>query len=461
MAGPKITVIGAGSYFFGKPVIHKMATSPIMAGGTLALVDIDEKVLSTMMKLARRVFKKTGCGVKVIGSTNRRTVLEGSDFVVLTFSNRNAYYRGMDTQIAARHGIRMCSSDTIGPGGIFRALREVPQALLMARDVERIAPNAWVVNFVNPTTVFGIVLKRYAPEIRSFALCDGHHEPYNTLHWCKTAEILPEDAEQVPPEILNKLDLKIGGVNHCTWLVRFRYDGKDMMPKFKRKLRLLAKEEKKNPSEKAKPRYNNNYALQLFDLYGAFPTAVSHTKEYVPFFQGYGVKPDRPEPIRLFDAEIRANEMAEAWKTTEKYASGKISEQKFLKNVRDDHATDIIESMWGGLGKPFYINSPNRGAVTNMPDDAMLELRSDVDMRGPRPQPFGEFPRGILALQHQVLDTHELTAEAAVTGDRSLLRRAMLTDPICNNVADAEACIAEFFKTQRDVLPSYWFKRRK
>ncbi len=192
MRGPKVVVIGAGSYFFGKPVIHKMATSPVMAEGTLALVDTNPQTLSTMMKLARRVFKETKCGVKVIGSTDRRKVMKDADFVVLTFSERNAHYRGVDTEIAMKHGIRMCSSDTIGPGGIFRALREVPRALDMARDAARLCPDAWVINFVNPTSVMGMALGRFAPEVNSFALCDGHHEPHCTLNYLKGVGILPD-----------------------------------------------------------------------------------------------------------------------------------------------------------------------------------------------------------------------------------------------------------------------------
>lgn len=461
MRGPKITVIGAGSYFFGRPVIHKMATSPAMAGGTLALVDTEAPVLKTMMRLARRVFHKTRCGVRVIGSTDRKDVMRDSDFIVLTFSYKNAFFRGVDTRIAARHGIRMCSSDTIGPGGIFRALREIPQALGVARDAEKLAPQAWLINFVNPTAVIGIALMRYAPAIRSFALCDGNHEPYNTLRWCKVVGLVPPDATAIPPDVFSRLDLAIGGVNHCTWIVRFRYGGRDMMDALHRWAVTRVEEEKKNPSQKAKPRYNAHYALTLFDLYGAYPTAVSHTKEYVPFFQGYGVQPNDPEPIKLFEADVRAREMAAAWNVTEQYARGRLSVREFIEKISNDHATDIIESMWGGLNKPFYINSANRGAVTNMPADAFLELRRDLDMRGPRPQPFGEMPRGLLALQHQVLDAHELTAEAAVTGDRALLRRAMLTDPICNNIGDANACIRDLLAAERDILPAYWYPRSR
>ena len=459
MSGPKVTVIGAGSYFFGKQVIHKFATSPILAGGTLALVDTDEKVLGTMVRLARRTFGATRCGVKVIGSTDRRKVLAGSDFIVLTFCYRNAHFRGVDTQIAARHGIRMCSGDTIGPGGIFRALREVPQALAMAADARRLAPNAWVINFVNPTTVLGMALRRYAPEVKSFAICDGHHEPRHTLNWCKTVGILPKETTAVPPEVQAKLELRIGGVNHFTWMLRFTYDGKDMTPAVRRWLGQEARKEQAAPGNDSKGRYNAAYALELFDLFGIYPTNIQHTKEYVPFFQGYGASPVRPEPIALFDAAEREQGMSKAWAVTEDYAAGRRSTREFLKTIHDDHASDIIESMWGGLGKPFYVNTANRSAASNLPDDAFLELRCDLDMKGPRPQPLGAFPRGVLALQHQMLDTHELTAEAAVTGDRAVLRRAMLTDPICNNIPDADACIADLLAAQKEVLPGYWYKR--
>jgi len=459
MKGPKITVIGAGSYFFGKPVIWNMVHSEILRQGTLALVDTDPHVLETMMNLARRAIAAAGASTRVIGSIKREEVMPDSDFVVLTFSFRNAYYRGLDTRIARKYGITMCSSDTIGPGGIFRALREVPEILRVARDVEKLCPDAWLINFINPASVNGIALMRYAPKVKSFALCDGNHEPYARLLYLKLAGILPETAQSVPADVENKLDLAIGGVNHCTWVVRCNYDGRDMLPAWRERVAAeAAKEWETEPSPKAKPRLNWNYALELMDLYGAYPTAVSHTKEYVPFFQGYGVTPATPEPIIPFDGYNRAEEMAAAWAETEKLANGQSPIETFLATPQGDHATDIIESMWGKLGKPFYINSPNHGAVTNMPADAFLELRCDVDMNGPHPQPFGPMPRGLLGLQMQVLDTHELTAEAAVTGNRKTLMRAMAADPLVNNLGDARNIIAELLAAERDHLPEMWFK---
>ena len=207
MAGPKVTVLGAGSFFFGKPVIHKFATSKVMAGGTLALVDTDPHVLRTMVRLARGVLGERKTGVKVIGSTDRKAVMKDSDFVVLTFSDRNAHFRGIDTRLAATHGVRMCSSDTIGPGGIFRALREVPHVLDVCEDVRRLCPAAWVINFINPTAVLGIALRRFAADIRSFALCDGHHEPFFSLRYAKLVGVLDREATDIPPEVEAETDL--------------------------------------------------------------------------------------------------------------------------------------------------------------------------------------------------------------------------------------------------------------
>ena len=457
MAGPKVSVFGAGSHFFGKKVVSDIASHAAFAGGTLALVDTNPEVLGTMMRLARRLFETTGADVTLLGSTDRREVMADSDFMIFTFAQNNAHYRGLDTQIAAKYGMRMASGDTIGPGGIFRALREVPQALAIARDAEELAPRAWILNYVNPTAVLGMALRRYSPGVRSMAICDGLHEPYHTLKLCAMVGILPEDATSVPPEVSRRLDVAIAGVNHCTWLLRFTYDGQDKMPALLGKVAELAQEERSQATGSSKWRYNHAYALQLFEIYGAWPTITAHTKEYVPFFQGHGVGTIDPEPLSLFDAQGRAAEMAKVWRATQAQASGDADIAGLLGGSRTDMATEMMETMWNDLGKPFYINTANRGAVTNLPADAFIEVRCGLDMHGPRPQPVGDLPRGVLALTHQVLDTHELTAEAAVTGDRATLRRAMLTDPICNNVADADNCVAELLEAERDALPDYWF----
>lgn len=471
VARPKVVVIGAGSYFFGRAVIWNMTRSEVLRAGTLSLVDTNPSTLRTMVGLARRAVTATGAPLEVEGSIDAREVLSGADFVVLTFSDRNSYFRGMDCEIALRHGVRMCSGDTIGPGGIFRACREVPTALALARQIEMLAPAAWIINFVNPTTTLGIALMRFAPRVRSFAICDGLHEPYCTMEVLKAVGVLGEAAADVPSEVRNDLDLRIVGVNHFTWMIQFTYRGQNYLPEWRERLvRLAASEQATNGDVStggvrsrdvnagAKARYNASYALQLMDIFGAYPDRISHTKEYMPYFQGYGEARNRPEPIAVFDAEERTRKMERHMIETEDYAFGRKPIAAFLESGRSDHATDIIESMWGGLGKRFYVNTQNRGAVANMADDAYLELRCDLDMDGPRPIPVGEMPRGLLGLEQQVLDTHELTAAAAATCDTHLLLRAMLVDPIINNIEDARAIVAEALERQRDALPDNWYR---
>ncbi len=455
MGAPKIVVIGAGSYFFGRTVIHKVTQSPVLRGGTLALVDIEPKVLDTMMGIGRRVIAETGAPTNLIGATDRREVLKDADFVVLTFSKRNAYYRGIDCEVAAKYGVRLCSADTIGPGGVFRALREVPTALAVAADVEKITPKAWIINLVNPTSVLGIALMRYARGVRSFAICDSLHEPDSRLRMLKTIGVLPSEAQAVPPQVEQKLDLAIGGVNHFTWITRFNYDGQDLLPRWREDVAKRAAAETQKSDSKAQ--FNANYELDLMDVYGAFPAVIAHTKEYVPFYQGYGVTPVKPKPLAIFDAKAREREMQRHMEENEAYASGAKPIAELIAEGSSDHANDIIEQMWGGLGKSFYVNTANRGAVTNMADDAFLELRCDVDMHGPRPQPFGELPRGVLGLTQQVLDVHELTAAAGATFDRKLVLKALASDPIVNNLGDCRAIIDELFEREKDVLDARWY----
>ena len=305
---------------------------------------------------------------------------------------------------------------------------------------------------------------RHAPAVRSFALCDGNHEPYVRLMYLRKLGIIADDSE-FTPEVDAKFDLRIAGVNHCTWILECRYDGRDLLPLLLEKTREAARHEyDRAPSPKAKPRLNANYELALMELYGAFPTAASHTKEYVPFFQGYGVTPVTPEPIICFDGYNRADEMAEAWAETEKLATGETPISRLFETGRGDHATDIIESMWGGLGKKFYINSANRGAVANLPDDAFLELRCELDMQGPRPLPAGASAQAA-ALHGLAYDDRQVTGFFGTDRRASFdaqwtrpsgagdVRMYMLYDAFCGGDAWVLTSYGNYTRQSKPVYP--------
>ena len=454
--GPKVTVIGAGSLFFGRQAIWQMVHSPHLNNGTLALVDTDPVRLRKLETLANMVVAETGVPLRIEASGDRRAVLPGSDFVVLSFAKDTVRYRGLDTVISEKYGIRMCSGDTIGPGGVFRAMRELPHILDCARDVEELCPNAWVINYINPSTVNGMALARFAPQVKSFALCDSLHMPHVKNAYARRAGIIGDSATLSAAEDA-AFDLRIAGVNHFTWVLKAEYEGRDVMDRIGETIRQKAATETDGGDQGAKAVYNNAIGYSLYQMFDKVPACVAHTKEYVRFWQGHGVTEEPIPELSLWETEARYARHREMWEQIDGFISGATPIADYMTTFGPDHATDIIENMVGGLNKPFYVNTLNRGAVSNMADDAFLELLCDVDMDGPHPRPVGDMPRGLRAMQEIVLDTHELTAEAIALGDRALLRRALLTDPLTNSIGDTEALIEELMEAERDAIPQHWF----
>ncbi|HUW57982.1 MAG TPA: glycoside hydrolase family 4, partial [Planctomycetota bacterium] len=229
MQHPKVVVIGAGSLFFGRQSLWNMLHSEVLRKGTLGYVDTDPSRLDRMVKLAELMIEHLKSPLKVEGSTDRRDVLGGADFVVLSFANDGVKYRGIDCEISKKYGVLMCSGDTIGPGGIFRAARELPEILRVAADVKELCPDAWVINYINPTTVNGIALMRHAPDVKSFAMCDSLHMPMARHNTMVKAGVVP-DGESITPEIERDFDLRIAGINHFPWLISCTYKGEDRTP---------------------------------------------------------------------------------------------------------------------------------------------------------------------------------------------------------------------------------------
>lgn len=456
MQQPKVVVIGAGSLFFGRQSIWQMVHSPYLNQGTLALVDTDEERLSKMVKLAEMVARESNVSLKVEGSTDRRQVLPGADFVVLSFAEQSVKYRGIDCQVSLKYGIRMCSGDTIGPGGIFRAMRELPVIMECARDIEELCPDAWVINYINPSTVNGIALHRYAPKLKSFALCDSHHMPHKKAYYAVRAGIIG-DRSGFSEEIDRKFDFRVAGVNHFTWLLKAEFEGKDVMPTIAEAMRKAAGEENNGGDHGAKALYNDAITYELYDIFGYIPTCTAHTKEYVRYWQGHGKTPDAIPPLSIWETEDRYQRHDEMWRQVDDFLTGNVPIAEYMSTFGPDHATDIIENMVGNLGKRFFINTLNRGAVTNMSDDSFLELLCDVSMDGAKPVRVGEMPRGIRGMQELVLDTHELTAEAVVEQSYEKLRKAMLTDPLVNSISDADQIIKELLTLEREMIPDAWY----
>jgi len=452
MRGPKVVLIGAGSAFFGRSTVWSMVRKPALSTGTLALCDVDATLLKTMEQVARRAIEAADVPLTLEVSTDYRKLLKGADFVILAFAVEGVRLRGVDARLSTKHGVVMCSADTIGPGGILRTCREVPRQQRILNDIERVCPDAWVVNWVNPTAAMGLAMMRLNPTVKSLAICDGPHNPHFDVARLVEAGLIRKP-EQATPELLRNTRIRSGGVNHFNWLTDISYRGRDLMGNVRKHY-----EKQLRTAKNKGMREHWGMILDLADAYGAFPMCFGHTREYVPWFQGLGKK--KTFTIAMWRIQNRWKWMRGQWRDMRDIASGRRSIGDFLEKPSPDHASDIIESMWAGLGTQFYINTPNRGAITNMPDDAFVEVLCDVSLDAVRPLPYGPMPRPLLSMFHTVLDEHELAVEAGATCDRDTLKKAFVASPVTTNLADIDAMIGDLLKAERPYLPKAWYAKR-
>jgi len=448
---PKIVIIGAGSLFFGRQAIWALNHQAGFQDATLGLVDTNEERLEKITRLAVMASETSHSGVKVQSTTDFREALRAADFVVLSFSENNSHYRRIDCRIAAKYGVRMCSGDTIGPGGVFRSVREFPRILEIADAMAELCPDAWLINYVNPSAVMGIGLMRHS-RVKSFALCDTHHMPAKFESYADLIGLKGKDRE--------KFSARISGVNHFTWMLAAEVNGRDVLPEIREAFRAQGAVEKDQGYAKA--RFNNFITAQLADVFGAIPTCTGHTKEYLPFYQGRASISEPIAPLAVFDCDERDERTSCMWAEVDDYLEGRKPIAEFHATGKADHATDVIHTMLVEDGRQYFINRSNHkcvegggSPVTNLPADSFLELLCALDKNGPRPLPVGAFPLGLRGLQMLILDAHELTIEAIVRKDRALLLRALAIDPIVNSIATADQLIAEIYAAEAEILPDW------
>lgn len=446
-------MIGAGSAFFGRQTIWSMVAKDALCSGKLALVDTDARKLGWVADIARRAIDARGAPLGLEAETDRRKALKGADFVILAFASEGVKLRGLDAEISARHGMSLCSADTSGPGGIMRTLREVPRQAAILEDVERLCPDAWVANWVNPTAAMGIAMTRRFPRLRSFAVCDLPHNPAFDDGLIVAAG-LASSPGAVTDALRSRVRIRSGGVNHFNWLVSMEHDGADVTGDVMRSVRRDAKNSEDRDAGAPSPLVR----WRLTEALGYVPMCVRHTKEYLPFFQGHDAC-DGALRLDMWSAERRMRWMRRCWADMRGLASGKRPIGDFLDGTSADHVSDIIEAMWTGSGRRFYINVRNNGAVTNMAADAYLELPCVIDMNEVRPLPFGPMPRPLLGYMQRVLDEHELAVDAAVSCDRATLRQAFLASMLAVSLPDVDACIGQMLRRQRRFLPDGWHRK--
>ena len=408
----KVTFMGAGSTVFSKNVLGDTMLCPDFSDVEIALYDIDGARLEESYLLICAMNESINAGratvKKYLGVENRKDALRGADFVV------NAIQVGLydpctiiDFEIPKKYGLRQTIADTLGIGGIFRAMRTIHVMKDFARDIEEVCPNAWFLNYTNPMAMLTGYMQRYTG-VKTVGLC-------HSVQVCV-------------PELLKRVDMldreegcitKIAGINHMAWLLEITdKDGNDLYPEIRRR----AKE--KNASEKHDDMVRFDYIEKL----GYYCTESSeHNAEYNPFY----IKAGRDDLIEKFNIPLdeyprRCVNQITKWQQQkeELMAGGNVQHTRSR-----EYASHIMEAIM--LNRPYKIggNVINHGLISNLPDLACVEVPCLVDANGITPTYVGELPLQLAAMNSSNIYPQMLTVEAAHTGSRETLYQAAMMDP--------------------------------
>jgi len=432
MGDPKITIIGAGSTVFAKRLMGDILSYEELKGVTLSLFDLDADRLATSAMVARKLSEAAGAHARVETPADRRQALEGADFVIVLI--QVAGYRPgtvIDFEIPKKYGLRHTISDTLGVGGIMRGLRTIPVLLGICRDIEQVAPQALLLNHVNPLAINGWALSR-ATSVRTIGICHSVQGTAGQL----------AQAMGVPVEELNYV---CAGINHMAFYLRLEHQGRDAYP------RLRAVIDEGRVPENDRVRYD------AFSRFGYFVTESSeHFSEYVPWY----IKRDRPDLIERFAIPLdeyprRCEEQIARWdgmKTEFETAAS-------LEITRSgEYAPLVIHSLATGQLRVVYANVPNEGLIDNLPRGCCVEVPCAADRSGVQPMRIGALPPQLAALMQTNINVQALTVEAALTLRREHIYHAALLDPHTAAELDPDqihALVDDLLAAHGGWLPEY------
>lgn len=399
----------------------------------IALFDINLERLQDSEQMLNNIKKTIGSTCRIKSYTDRKEALRGAKYVV------NAIQVGgydpctiTDFEIPKKYGLRQTIADTLGIGGIFRNLRTIPVMLDFAKDIQEVCPDAWFLNYTNPMAALTGVMNTYGG-VKTVGLC-------HSVQACmpRLFKDLGMESEGV--------QTKIAGINHMAWLLECTKDGVDLYPEIKR--RAL---------EKQKETHYDMVRYELMFRFGYYVTESSeHNAEYHPYF----IKRQYPELIEKFNIPLdeyprRCVRQIERWASMRE----ELVNNHDLSHTRsNEYASYILEAM--ETNSPFKIggNVMNTGLITNLPNEACVEVPCLVDSSGVTPTYVGDLPPQLAALNRTNINTQLLTIEAAMTGKKDHIYHAALLDPHTAaelSIDDIVSLCDDLIEAHGDWLPKF------
>ncbi len=437
----KITFMGAGSTVFARNVLGDCMCSEVLRDAEFALYDIDAVRLSESAEILGAMNETKGGHAKIttfLGVENRKDALRGADFVV------NAIQVGLydpctiiDFEVPKKYGLRQTIGDTLGIGGIMRALRTIPVMADFARDMEEVCPDAWFLNYTNPMAMLSGFMQRYTG-VKTVGLC-------HSVQVCSEGLLKALGMED---KLEGRKEL-IAGINHMGWLLELKdKDGNDLYPEVRRR----AKEKNANEQHKDMVRFD------YIDKFGYYCTESSeHNAEYNMFY----IKSKYPELIDRFQIPLdeyprRCVDQIEKWAKQR----DELRQSHQLDHERSrEYASHIMESIV--TGNPYQIggNVLNTGGlIENLPADACVEVPCLIDGMGVHPCRVGRLPVQCAAMNMTNINVQLLTIEAAVTLKKEHIYQAAMLDPHTGSELDIDTIVKmvdDLIDTHGDWLPKY------
>ena len=433
----RICFIGAGSTIFAKNVLGDAMLTSSLQDAEIALYDIDETRLKESELMLKTINKNSNQNrAKIQSFSDRKEALKDANFVI------NAIQVGgykpstvIDFEIPKKYGLQQTIGDTTGIGGIFRGLRTLPVMFDIAKDMEEVCPDAWLLNYTNPMAILTMGMLK-ATKIKTVGLC-------HSVQVC-----VPELFEHLGIKDQYNLDefqWKIAGINHMAWLLEINRNGEDFYPEIRR----LA-------SEIANP-HKDSVRFELMKHFGYYVTESSeHNAEYHPYF----IKKNYPELIDQLQIPIdeylrRCVDQIERWETQR----DEIVNDGSLEHTRSrEYASYIMDAITTGSPTVIAGNVLNKGLITNLPENCCVEVPCLVDKNGVQPTYVGDLPTQLAALDRTNINVQELTVEAAMTLEKDKIYQAALLDPHANSelsIAEIKAMVDELIAAHGDYLPAY------
>lgn len=400
MTEVKIAFVGAGSVVFTQGLLADLFAFPELGHARIALHDIDEERLATAEGAARHIADERGAKPTITAHLDRRAALEGADFVVNTVQVGMNKATRTDFNVPARYGVRQTIGDTLGIGGIFRALRTFPVLRGLAEDMAELCPDALLLNYTNPMAMNVLYLSRIAPALRVTGLC---HSVYWTMH----------DLSQLVGVPFEEVSYLAAGVNHQAWVLRFERDGRDLHP-------LLDAAIAKDPGLLRRVR------VDMYRRLGHYPTETSeHSAEYVPWYLHHDTEIERLRlPVGAYLGIIEENTA-----DYERTRRALLAETPLPVEGTMEYAPQVIHSVVTGTPRTIYGNVPNRGLIDNLPADSVVEVPCLADALGVQPTRVGSLPPQCAALNSAYVSVTDLVVRAATDGDPRHIRHAAMADP--------------------------------